>query len=324
MRLKIIALCMLTISSTHLHAAAPKGFFNDNQRGWFWWEVEPEEPSEPEVIPQPIPEKPTTNPEKEPEEVKIGVQWLKENLPILRDKAVEAPTESNLKNYAYAQRLMMDYGSRFSTKMMEYMKSDLTLNEDNRRPTTAVRLSSFSLERDAVTESSMDKIKDKAHIWFFYRSDCPYCKKQIPILRMLKKQHGIDVLAVSMDGKVTEDLADFEVVFDRGLKMSRELNVNATPTLFLVGNNAEFRYPLTNGLESFDRLVDRLMLAGKETRLLSENEYQNTRNVREINTLKAQEKALKVDKTKLETDPQYLSEILKQRLLNNTQLQGGL
>ena len=84
--------------------ADPNSFYKDRERGWFWHEsmettVDPESPpleQQPMVLAPPK------------EQVALNVDWLKENMPILRDRAINNPTDENLANYAYSQRLWLD------------------------------------------------------------------------------------------------------------------------------------------------------------------------------------------------------------------------
>jgi conjugal transfer pilus assembly protein TraF len=316
---KIAIASMLAVSCSTM--ASSVSFFNDRERGWFWWEVEPVEEEVKEEKVKPLPPGPAKPSESEESKtIVIGIEWLKSNLPKLQDQAIEDPTEDNLRNFAYAQRLMLDYGSRFSTEMSQFMKQEQLLDEERRRPTSAMRLASFQNGRYAKVGDNIKLIADNAHIWFFYRSDCPYCHKQIPLLVQLQNDLNIKVLAVSMDGKPMAGIEKFEVVVDEGLRMSRELEVIGTPSLFLVSNEKKFRYPLTSGLEPMDKIVARIMLAGKETGLLTEKQYKSSQFVQEINVFKANESTIKADKEKLEEDPAYLSEILRQRLQNSTNL----
>lgn len=316
MKKSLIPLFIGTVLFSQSNLAAPPGFFDDTERGWFWWEVKPEEPEE-EPKEEPKVQMSNVAPEKSDdrnnEEVVIGVKWLKENLPKLEQAAVENPTETNLANYAYAQRLSLDYASRFSSKMMEFMTNEQTLSEERRRPTTKVALNSFNFQRDQEEKNVINMMADTTHIWFFYRSDCPYCHKQIPILKSLQQQFGFEILAVSMDGLTIPGAEDWPMVIDRDLRMTKELKVVGTPSLFLVSNKKEFRYPLTSGLQPLDKLFSRISLAAKETGAISEDEYNKTKFVVEENVFEKDE-VLKVKKKTIEEDPSILTDMLRKKL----------
>lgn len=314
MKKSLITLLVTTALVGQSGYAAPPGFFDNKERGWFWWEIEPEEPEKEEVKPTPPSVTTTPTPQTDEDtEVVIGVKWLKENLPKLEQAAVENPTETNLANYAYAQRLSLDYASRFSSKMMEFMTSEQILSEERRRPTTKVALNSFNFQRDQEEQNVIEMMAEQTHIWFFYRSDCPYCHKQIPILKTLKNQYGFEILAVSMDGNPMPGAEDWPMVIDRDLRMTKELKVVGTPSLFLVSNKKEFRYPLTSGLQPLDKLFSRISLAAKETGTISEDEYNKTKYVVEENVFEKEE-ALKVKKKTIEDDPSILTDMLRKKL----------
>ena len=304
-----------TVLFSQNNLAAPPGFFENKERGWFWWEVEPETPEKEDVerTPPLNSSESAPSPDIESEEVVIGVAWLKENLPKLEQAAIENPTETNLANYAYAQRLSLDYASRFSTKMMEFMTSEQILSEERRRPTTTVALNSFNFQRDQEEQNVIEMMAEQTHIWFFYRSDCPYCHKQIPILKSLKNQYGFKILAVSMDGNPMPGAEEWSMVVDKDLRMTKELKVVGTPSLFLVSNKMEFRYPLTSGLQPLDKLFSRISLAAKETGAISEDEYNKTKYVVEENVFEKDE-VMKVKKKTIEEDPSILTDMLRKKL----------
>lgn len=322
---KLLLACIVsTVLSTNANAV-PSNFFYDRERGWFWFETLPESTEKQDNQSEPIFKSSESTSELKSDmandAIVIGVEWLRENLPKLQDLAIEQPTELNLKNYAYAQRLSTDYASRFSTKMMQFMSQDPLLSEERRRPTSAFALSSFNVEREVSENSVIADIAKESHIWFFYRADCPYCHKQIPILQRLEHDFGFKILAVSMDGLPLPNNPGWSVVVDENLNMARQLEVVGTPSLFLVSNDKKFRYPLTSGLQPLDRLTARLSLAGKETGLIDEEEYNRTRYVNEENVLE-NEKVLAVSRAQLEKDPEFLAKLLREKL--KQQLAAGL
>ena len=316
MRYSILFLAVLPF----LGSAEPEkdNFYSDRQRGWFWFETE-SEPDEEEkaAIQEPI-APPDESQTKEPQEITLDIEWLRENIDRLRDVAIEQPSKENLASFAYAQRLMLDYSTRFSTKMMEFIEAEPALDENQRRPTTTVGLSMFRDETKKGISNALTAVVEKAHIWFFYRSDCGFCHKQLPILKELQYRHGVKILAVSMDGKQLPGMEDFEHVNDYGLTVSKRLKVVATPTMFLVGNNNEFFYPLTRGLEALPKLEDRLILAARETNLINEQQYAKAQSVREINVFENKQGNIVVDKEQLEQDPGYLADVLRAKLLGQT------
>ena len=74
------------------------------------------------------------------------------------------------------------------------------LNEDSRRPDTQFQLTTHNEQVKAGKAAAVQKVFDKAGLWFFYSSTCQYCIKEGPILNFLERLYNVNILAVSMDG----------------------------------------------------------------------------------------------------------------------------
>jgi|SRR5690554_1979936 len=292
----------------------PPSFYEKKEEGWFWHEpieeLEQEEVEEPKDTPAPA----QAEMKKEPEKVPLDVDWLKENIPVLMKNAINNPTPENIAAYAYAQRLMMDMSSRFASRMMDFMSLEHELSEENRRPTSAFSLRTFKDETAKGVKKAIDKIGKNAHVWFFFRSDCPYCAQQIPILKELARRYDLDVLAVSMDGETMPGLTDFDVVVDTNYQVSSELNVQYTPTIFIVSNDGENFANIAEGLTILPDLEDRLLLVAQKQGFITEEDYMYATNVRDINVVAREDGTILADKAAIEEDPGYLADLLRERL----------
>ena len=314
------AMLLVCLSAAITATAQEKDFYEDKQRGWFWYE----DPIEPEKIepPKPVIPTPQTQSQKssKPEEdtIKLDLVWIRDNLDSLRDKAIESPTEENLAVFAYAQRLMLDYSSRFSTNMMRFMESEPLLNEDMRRPTSAVALARFSEQTREQSRKIIDKVNDVAHLWFFYRSDCKFCHQQIPILDIFHREYNTEILAISMDGIQLDGMENFQHVVDTDQKVSKRLGVERTPTIFMVTNDGSQQAVFSSGLETVTSLVDRMVTVAFEAKIITNEEYQLAQSVREISVFRDETGQIIADKETLENDPGYLADLLKVRLTGSS------
>lgn len=312
-RKTIIALCVLagivssSVSSSSKSTQSPAPFFKDKERGWFWHERYDEDEEEVALQKQNTPETPT-------ETVELSTEWLKEAIPRLMEKAINNPTNENLASYAYAQRLMLDQASRFSSRMSEFMQFETALDESARRPTAAFALTEFGRERSGVVGDAIAQIKNNSKgLFFFYSSDCGFCHRMIPVLNEFKRRHGINILAISLDGGLMEGMEGMDVVDDVNLEVATKFNVSLTPTIHLMLNNNEAEMVL-EGMKALDELENRLLFAGRKAEIISKEMYAKTRNVREINVFKNSDGNIIADKDKIDNDPAYLSELLKMQL----------
>lgn len=289
-------------------AMASNPFYKDRERGWFWHESQPVEEEKKEEPQQIAPQK------AEPEKIELTVEWVKDELPKAMNRAINNPTDENLAAYAYLQRLALDQASRFSSRMSEFMAMESQLDESKRRPTSAMGLSSFHEERREVVREAIEEVRNKTNgIFFFYASYCSYCHRMVPVLNEIKKTHGIDILAISMDGGIIPGMENFTVVEDIDNSVTDLFGVSITPTLHLVmkDNSSEL---IVEGLKTVPDVEDRILFAARKKGVLSQEMYAKTRSVREINVFKNENGNLVGDKSKLENDPAYLVEMLRLQL----------
>lgn len=309
----IIALLM----PSALIAQDKGGFYGDQERGWFWFEQKlkelEEEPKKPVA-----PAAQSSKKSEEDESIAIDIKWLRKNLPRLRETAINNPTRENIAAHMYAQRYMLDMSSRFSNKSMEFMEFEGPLDESKRRPYAAFSLAAFKEEQKNNIKRVIEKVNSNSHIWFFYASDCPYCIKQVGVLRELQVRFGLDVLAISMDGGTLPGVENFTNVVDTS-GVAQRFGVQYTPTMFLALDGDKGFTSIGEGLTTLPSLQERILLGARMQNLITDDEYQSTQDVREINVLSNENGTMVVDKELIESDPGYLAEILRQKLINTSQ-----
>ena len=307
-------LCSLMISTVHSQEKE-KGFYEDKERGWFWLE----EPMAEEEVKPPTPITPSPIQPSEPKEmVELDYEWLKENFEKIMAKAMNNPTEANVANFAYTQRLMLDMSSRFQSRMTDFMMGEEALDESIRRPNSAFALNEFKSEVNERVANTISQIsEDSLGIWFFYSSTCQYCLKMIPVIKRFQQNYGVKVLAVSLDGGIIPGMEDMEIVFDNNQEVARKFDVTMTPTTMLVmkDNTTEL---VAAGMRSLPELEKRYIRAARIKGLIDNETYQRTKSVYEKNIYNNENGVLMISKEKLEDDPRFLSEALKSRLSDVT------
>jgi conjugal transfer pilus assembly protein TraF len=256
------------------------GFYARGAEGWFWYMEEPPEPedSESPEQPAPIPEppppiaaEPTPTPVA-PEAVAatagattgpapLSAAWLRANLERYRDSAIDDPSPRNVALYLYLQRLAIDKAERFAEATQRAVWSDPLLDETTRRPLATFAANLVNREAAANREAALTETAKVAGLWFLFRSDCPYCEAQAPLLEVLTARYGFDVQAVSLDGRPLPGgfFPDFRI--DRG--QARALGVVSTPALFLA-RPPNGIVPLSQGVLSLAELQQRIIHAATQ------------------------------------------------------------
>ena len=261
-------------------------FFLDKERGWFWRESQPE-PKKPEFI-APKPSNPNPPPIQDfpnsssPEASPFSAAWFRKNLEHYRDKAIDDPSAENVAAYFYLQRVMMDKANRFTDVARQVVMSDPMLDENQRRPIATFAANETNRLAGVTTERALNTVALQAGILFFFRSDCPYCHIQAPLLAVLEKRFGFKVYAVSLDGKpMPGDLyQDFHT--DRG--QANLLGVISTPAMYLMKPPDDL-LPLSQGALSLDELTGRILQAAHESGWIDDAVFDATRGQRPAPTM---------------------------------------
>jgi len=258
-------------------------YFTDKQRGWFWYEVQPEpvlkrKPQPSKVVPSlpsitETPPRPITPVEPEP----LTSVWLRKNMETYLNKAIDEPSHENVAAFYYLQRTMMDKAERFTNAARYVVMSDPQLDETVRRPVATYAANEANHQASVMADRALKDIAGVAGILFFFRSDCPYCHVQAPILSMLEKAYGFKIYPVSLDGLPMPNGLFGHFKLDQG--QAALLGVEQTPALFLMKPPKQI-LPLSQGALSLEELTSRILLAAKEAGWLEASRYQTTQGLR--------------------------------------------
>ncbi len=110
--LLLVGICSVTVS-------AEQQWFSRHSEGWFWYEqiAEPEtdenEANDPNERHQPL----TT-------------AWIRNNIGLYLDKAIDLPSKENVSNYLYLDRLIKEKAERFAYVGKQIIESDPMLDEN--------------------------------------------------------------------------------------------------------------------------------------------------------------------------------------------------
>lgn len=306
MNLRISQIIVFSLLFNYAHAGTDNGSTVPNaDRGWHWYEIEPDE--EEIVKPKVAPPPPSTS-----EQVTINVKWLRDNLPRLLDKAQDNPSRENIAAYYYAQRVAADKASGFAEGAKEFFMFESALQESNRRPNEQTTIMAHKDITSLNQNESLKAIFQKAGLWMFYASDCPYCHKQFPMLETLARIKNANILAISINGISLElQYPGVAHVIDYGHEVTRRFDISLTPTLFLVTNDGANFHPISQGLMSGSEIIDRVLVAGRNLGLITKDEFIESKEVRSYSTTA---KPIMADKKQLEDEPAYLADLLRKRL----------
>ena len=254
------------------------GFYYREREGWFWYEREPEPKlEEPPVPPPPTAPTPAPLAETTPERPKpLSAEWIREHIGEYRDAAIDDPTPQNVALYLYLQRVALDKSSRFAAATQRAVQLDPFLDEITQRPTATFAANLTNRRAGDNRDAVLQRIAEMAGVLFFFRSDCPYCEAQAPLLQLLASRYGFSILPVSIDGAPLPGSTFPQFRQDRG--QAQALGVVSTPALFLV-RPPDAVVPLSQGLMSLAQLQERVVVAAVQAGWISEEEFTRTRPV---------------------------------------------
>lgn len=266
-------LALLLGISLALPAAAGTGdFFSSHPTGWLWYLNPPTPKTQKREIPKDL--QMVSGGGLQP----MSVAWLKVNLPRLRDIAIDTPNRDNVRAYLIAKRVSLDKASRFAQVAMLVTKGDPGLNEANRFPFAEAGIRVRDSQAQAGKIAAIAELAKHAGLFFFFRSDCPYCHEDLPVLQQLELQTGLKILAVSIDGRGIDDNLFPNWVPDSG--QARKLGVTATPSFYLVRpDDQNAVVPIGQGYMSLDELESRIVDDAYYRRWLTPVQYQRAQSV---------------------------------------------
>ncbi|MGB5834889.1 MAG: conjugal transfer protein TraF [Thiohalocapsa sp.] len=284
------ALLLLSTAATGSDRLWSSGFYARGAEGWFWYaeelpEAESESESQQAPEPMPAPELAETDPAQPPPPqiieprkaagpATLSAAWLRANLERYRDSAIDDPSPRNVALYLYLQRLTIDKAERFAEATQRAVWSDPLLDETTHRPLATFAANLVNREAAANRDAALTETAKIAGLWFLFRSDCPYCEAQAPLLEVLRARYGFEVQAVSLDGRPLPGGFFPNFRTDRG--QARRLGVVSTPALFLA-RPPDGIVPLSQGVLSLAELQERIVNAATEAGWIAPDWRERTR-----------------------------------------------
>jgi conjugal transfer pilus assembly protein TraF len=192
----------------------------------------------------------------------IRLEAFRKEVNRLKAIAVLNPTFHNVKAYMVIQKELMDRGTRFAQKWMEVVYTTPKLDYTLHHPTSqAARHVYLDQEREKM-ETQIRALSKTHGLFFFYSSQCAYCKQFAPIVKAFSEKYHWEVLPISLDGEVLPEFPNAKS--DNGAAMA--LGVQSVPTLLAVEPKTGKVIPLSHGMSTHDQIEDRirvLIMKGK-------------------------------------------------------------
>lgn len=268
--LALVLLAMLALASDE------SDFYERKAEGWFWYQdthSDPESAKAPE--PQSAPVLPKAQPE-EPAPMPFTVDWVRQELPKVVDRAWDNPSPQNIRHFLILQQFVMNRAEQFRNVTQQVVTGDPWLDETSRRPLGAETGRLVNEQAGKARHELLATVSQRAGLWFFYRSGCPHCEGQAVVMEVMRHHYGFDMIAVALDGQPLGNGLFPDYRPDRG--QAKKLNVQTVPAIFLVSPAGRFS-SISQGELALNEMQSRILVAALRERWVSQGEYDRTRPV---------------------------------------------
>lgn len=229
-------------------------FWDDYRRGWHFYE-DPETEASPAKAPQKAADKAKPQDRRAPELIEF--EQLQRRLEEYRNIAIIRPSEANVRRYMELEASVVRQASYFSDVAQRVAwstpKLDMTLEG---RPVNARAIEVFDREQAQNRSSSVAALASTHVLFFFFRSDCPYCHAFAPTLEAFQARHGMQIVPISVDGGGLPNFPQYRR--DNGI--SKTLQVTQVPAVFLAEPFTGKITPIGYGVLSEAQLLERIAI----------------------------------------------------------------
>lgn len=259
------------------------------EHGWFWYQLPP--PPKPKIVPKPIPKpvvaksKPVKPKKKAPPP--LSVQWIRVELPKLRDAAINNPSTKNVTQYLSVQKVMFDKAQNFAEKFVQVANTNPVLNYSNFVPRSNAANSEFNTYIAWNKQHALQYLTHHVGIWVFVKHDCPFCNLQLRQYRhLLQQAHFKTIYIDASDGPVSDIPQNAVFVRDHG--QAKLLHLVETPSIVMVYPPDNFAI-ISQGYQVMASLEQNLLADASYLHLLPKKMSEWSENAYERGVLTTQE-----------------------------------
>ncbi len=252
----LLALASMLGASAASAQDATSHYWSDRWRGWHFYEdpipEERERPAPPDkAAPSALPIQPSSPPEL------LEFKRLQKTLEDTRNIAIMRPTEANVRRYMELESQVVARASYFADMAQRVAWATPALDPTLQgRPVNAKALEVFEQTELADRSRSIAELGKDHVLFFFYRSDCPYCHAFAPTLAAFQARHGMQVVAISVDGGPMPGFPNARP--DNGIATT--LKVTQVPAVFLAQPFTGKITPIGFGVLSESQLLERIAI----------------------------------------------------------------
>lgn len=188
---------------------------------------------------------------------------IQETLEIKKAKMIIEPTEENLKDYIQYQQMILDMASTGTDRWQRVLWKNPELDYSIKKPTSKIGKETYLDERRKDKQRTLEALSKRYGVFFAFRSDCPFCHRFAPVVKMLEEK-GFNIIPISMDGGYLPEFSTKQTKMNTGQLASLGINVEVVPALFLFDAANSNIVPIGFGFMAFDEVEDRIYTLTKD------------------------------------------------------------
>lgn len=226
--------------------------YAQNAAGWRWY-------NEPRLIKKNVKKSPPPSPTVTIKRTRTltateQMKWFKnyyEN--SINDAVINPKDQKKVEKSMQLNQYISEQSSLYGMTFKKVLLDNPSLSYTKDHPTEQASRSTYlSLTRQKKVRAVRELAEQGWGMFFVYKGDEPIDKKLAPSIQAFAEQHGIEVLGVSLDGKVLPAIANNQV--NQG-----NINVPFSPAIVLVNPTSGEMKPLAYGFIAQEDLLGRFL-----------------------------------------------------------------
>lgn len=232
------------------------GFFDDSQRGWFWYEQNKKKQTQQEPDKSQVESNSATTASNARERLKA----FQEEIETKKAEMIMYPSIENTRKFLEIQNQMFIRASEVSKTGQLAVLTNPELNlVAKEQPISQAGLKIARQEQTEREQQLLHKFAKQYQLLFFYNSKCSYCEQFSHVVEHYANKYRFKVASVTTDGN---QLPNFPASYNQAL--IERFNVKSTPALFAFSEARGIAVPIAHGFMSLDLLERSTVLVTTE------------------------------------------------------------
>jgi conjugal transfer pilus assembly protein TraF len=252
-KLQLIAIFIIIELAPFSANAAKQDFFNQQYRGWLWFEEKEQDDTQ-------NMEKSSSLPTlEEMQQAKLENEKFKEELENLRHLIVRYPDNLNyIRLYKEKEKQMLNGAMTLASNfaMVNFLNPDIA--DQLKTPQNMYGRDVKRTEREMQNRLILKSLVPKVELFVFRQNNCAHCKLLEKHLNSFANKYGFQVDAVSADHTSSSYFKTHNHP-----EIIKQLKLTVMPTVIAVTKDSRMRFELARGAVSIPDLEDKALLLAK-------------------------------------------------------------